>query len=672
MWVGNSSAAAEIVVIQPDNDGGAIGDLVVQAQAAGRLVEFIHPDNSAVVTSAALVSDGSGQFPIQMDAIEATQAVQDLAHSIPLVTGKRTVVRAYLSNYGANPVTVSAEVTVRQPGGGSVVIPSSNVATLSPSDAGNIVASRNDAARSLNFVLPFAAAGPVELVLTRVTDTTLGADLPIGSGKRPTVYFQTGAPFRVRIVGLSYSWGTPAITIAPVSRDYALLQSWLGRAYPASSVQSAVVTAAATAAPPFGCGDINAQIAALRAQDVNSGTDARTHYYGIVSDAGFFMRGCTAGIPSNPDPSVVASGPTGSNSWGWDFDGSYGDWYGGHEIGHTMGRLHPGFCGETADDLVGYPFPAGQLSTTDAVFGGFDVGDPANSLPMRALPGSQWHDVMTYCNSQWLSPYTYEGIRRRLVAENALPAGGGAGGGAGPGSGTGGRPDQRIPNVPLGTRVAPGAIPTAGTRSAGSGAPVHVVAQLNFTRRTGSIDFVNPVPNLGVSARSEGSRVGLLLRSSSGAASEIRAAYRINSDIEPGDDEVGLVDTVVSVPADTSVIELTIDGAAVAEFRPGPEPSAPPHGLRLNAAAGRLSVTQRLDGSPHPGHRFTVQTSPDGGRTWQTVAVGLTEPRVDLIGEAYEPGKELLVKVIATNGLTATETVDRVTIGDQQESKGAP
>lgn len=641
-----------------------MGGLVVQAQAAGRLVEFIHPDNSAVVTSAALVNDSSGQFPIQMDAIEATQAVQDLAHSIPLITGKRTVIRAYLSNYGDTPVTVSAELTVRQPGGGSALIPSSNVATLSPSDAGNVVASRNDAARSLNFVLPFAAAGPVELHLTRVTDTTLEVDLPIGSGKRPTVYFQAGAPFRVRIVGLSYRWGTPAITIAPVSRDYALLQSWLGRAYPASSVQSSVVTAAATAGPPFGCGDINAQIAALRAQDVNSGTDARTHYYGIVSDAGFFMRGCTAGIPGNPDPSVVASGPTGSNSWGWDFDGSYGDWYGGHEIGHTMGRLHPGFCGETADDLAGYPFPAGQLSTTDSVFCGFDVGDPVNSLPMRSMPGSQWHDVMTYCNSQWLSPYTYEGIRRRLVAENALPAGAGAGGGVGPGRGAGGRPDQRIPNVPLGTRVAPGGGPTADAGSTGSGVPVHIVAQLNFTRRSGSIDFVNPVPNLGVAVPAGGSRVGLLLRSSSGAVSEIRAPYRINSDIEPGADEMGLVDTVVSAPADTTVIELTIDGAVVAEFRPGPEPSVLSHGLQLNAVAGRLSITQRLDGPPRPGHRFTVQTSSDDGRTWQTVAVGLTEPHVELIGEAYGPGKEVLVKLIATNGLAAVETVDRVAIRD--------
>ena len=51
---------------------------------------------------------------------------------------------------------------------------------------------------------------------------------------------------------------------------------------------------------------------------------------------------------------------------------------------------------------------------------GFDVGDPAYSLPMVALPGTAWHDVMTYCSTQWLSSYTYEGIRDRLAAEAAL------------------------------------------------------------------------------------------------------------------------------------------------------------------------------------------------------------------------------------------------------------
>ena len=79
---------------------------------------------------------------------------------------------------------------------------------------------------------------------------------------------------------------------------------------------------------------------------------------------------------------------------GWDFDGTYGDWYTGHELGHTFGRKHPGFCGETHDDPA-YPFVAGQLSNADDAYVGFDVGDASFGLTMTALPGTDWHDVMT-------------------------------------------------------------------------------------------------------------------------------------------------------------------------------------------------------------------------------------------------------------------------------------
>lgn len=135
------------------------------------------------------------------------------------------------------------------------------------------------------------------------------------------------------------------------------------------------------------------------------------------------MRGCAAGIPGTPDPATVASGPTGPATWGWDNDGSYGDWYGGHELGHTYGRLHIGSgCGETADD-PSYPYPTGQISNNDGAFVGFDLGDPANAIAMRALPGTAWRDVMSYCANQWLSDYTYRAILQRLRAENGLPAG---------------------------------------------------------------------------------------------------------------------------------------------------------------------------------------------------------------------------------------------------------
>ena len=92
-------------------------------------------------------------------------------------------------------------------------------------------------------------------------------------------------------------------------------------------------------------------------------------------------------------------------------------------MAHILGRRHPGFCRDQEPDDLNYPFKNGQLGDENHAFVGFDVGDAALGLPMKALPGEQWHDVMTYCDFQWISSYAYEGVRRRLLAEDALVSG---------------------------------------------------------------------------------------------------------------------------------------------------------------------------------------------------------------------------------------------------------
>jgi hypothetical protein len=396
--------------------------LLQHAMLRGFQVVVTHPDNGAELSRVQAPVLDLTQNPVQLDAIEVTQAIQDLSQSIPLVAEKRTVVRVYLSNYSNASMTVSGVLSLRRgPSDAPVTVASANTVLLDPAQAGNLAAARNDATRSVNFVVPYAhtAEGPLRITIASITDVSTGNTVSIGRELRPVVRFIVTPPLRVRILGMRYQQGSPLVAFVPSSLDFALLVSWLGRAYPVGQVISSQTVIDATASPPFGCGDINAQVAAIRALDMSAGGDPRTHYYGMVSDGGFFMRGCAAGIPATADPSTVASGPTGPATWGWDFDGSYGDWYGGHELGHTFGRRHPGFCGETQDDLQNYPFANGQLAGSADSFVGFDVGDPAQGLPMTALPGQSWHDVMTYCNYLWLSPYTYRGILDRLIAEGS-------------------------------------------------------------------------------------------------------------------------------------------------------------------------------------------------------------------------------------------------------------
>ena len=104
--------------------------------------------------------------------------------------------------------------------------------------------------------------------------------------------------------------------------------------------------------------------------------------------------------------------------------------FGGHELAQTFGRKHPEFCDGNSRDDTAYPYPNGQLSPNDGSHVGFDVGDSANGIPMRALPGVRWKDVMTYCEFQWLSRYTDTAIRDRLADEDAPGAGPGLAGAA--------------------------------------------------------------------------------------------------------------------------------------------------------------------------------------------------------------------------------------------------
>ncbi|MEV0530972.1 hypothetical protein [Kitasatospora sp. NPDC050463] len=633
------------------------------------------------------------------DATEITQSVQDLQHRVALIAGKVTVIRVYVSGSSGPAAGVRGTVTlIRSATDPGVKVTSVNTIALDPDAAQELAARRADANLSLNFIVPptLTAEGTLTVSSVTLSDALTGAVLPLGAtGAGPTVRFHTGPPLRIRVLGLRYTTTDPPGTFTPRDLDFTALVSWLRRAYPVATVISSHAVIEATATPPFTCEDTNAQLAAIRNLDISAGADRRTHYVGQVADGGFFLRGCSSGLPVAADPSVVASSPCGSAPFGWDFDGTYGDWYGGHELGHTLGRLHPGFCGESADDLQNYPFQSGQLADGPDTFVGFDVGDPALNLPMKAKPGMRWHDVMTYCDRQWMSSYTYEGIRRRLIAEDSLVAGAPLPEGApepapapltvvpvagppGPAGPAGGRPDERFPKLAV-TPAPPQAAATV-LRAAGA-APeaepfVSVVGTVNLSRREGDIRFVNPVtplaarptpaaqptrtggtagPDGAAAGPNGGTEVVLRIRQTDGAPPrEIPVAVRLASELGPNDDRTGLVDTVVPVGASPEAIELVVGGQVVDTFRPGGAPPALRAARHASAEAGAFGLALDFDRGPEAGQTFAAQVSTDGGATWQTIGVGLREPLVQVDRGQFRPGDQVQLRIITTNGFTST------------------
>ena len=636
VYLGPAPTATRLFLILFDTDDGndlafrrSAAQLLGKARSAGFAVTLQHDNNSIITGVDTRISK------IRVDAVEVAQAIQNLFHSVALVALKATVVRVYLSSRANPAVTVRGQIRVRHASGPFVTINSVNNVVVDATQSGQLAAQRNNVQRSLNFLVPTdqVAAGSLAVELSSLVDIATNNPVDPGPHSPITVSFIPGVSLRLRVLGISYQQGTPPQVHIPSAIDFGLVNSWLLRAYPVHQVLSSQAIVAATPTPPFDCGQINSQVAAIRALDVSGGADNRTHYYGLVSDAGFFMRGC-AGVPGSPDPTAVGSGPTGPATWGWDFDGSYGDWYTGHELGHTFGRKHPGFCGESHDDPA-YPFPAGQLSDADNAFVGLDVGDPLYGLPMAALPGTDWHDVMTYCNRQWLSSYTYEGIRVRLNAENAL----------GPGM-SAGRPDERFATNAQSKTV------TAPTRHL-----ISVIARVNFNDRTGTIDYVNPVERGTIAPQDAESPVAVKVKSADGKILyETRVKVTPLSDTPEGQAERGLVDAIVVADPDAKSIELWIASKVVDTFRAD---AVPPHVSNVRIAErgpGARVLTWDTDAKGDTRHTYSVQVSSDNGRTWQTIAVGFTSTEIPIDYGQFGGAKQIVVRLIATDGFQRSET----------------
>jgi hypothetical protein len=593
-------------------------------------------------------------YLLQLDGIEVCQSVQGLGNPVPLIAGKKSIVRAYLSYYGAAPITVTATLQAQASGTPAVSVPSLAPVVLDPARAGDTVAKRQNVALSLNFLLPDAqtVAGPLTVTIGSVTNTTTHAMMSVAFNSATMLQFSANHPLRVRVLAVRYRQQVnplpaPMTTFLATASDLQHLQSWLRRAYPVANVIWSTGVIDATAAVPFSSGDINAQLAAIRALDVSAGTDKRTHYYGMVADGGFFMRGSAAGIPATPDPSVVAAGPTGPANWGWDFDGSYGDWYGGHELGHTFGRMHPGFCRGNSRDDTAYPYPNGQLANSDASFNGFDVGDPALGLAMASLPGTLWFDVMTYCNNEWLSDYTYEAIQTRLAAEDALPAGAVPGAVPVPQLVVGGAPDDRFPEATSG--MSGQALLERNL--------VNVVASINLTSGQGKFEFVQPVPGAEPSALDPNSQVIVRARRADGSVlRDYPVPVKLNSELGPADERIGLIDPVLPLDADARALDLIIHGRTVDTFRAGAQPPSLTSASVVGGADGEIAVAWET-GPREPTHTYAVQASTDGGQTWQTLAVGLTDPTVRIDRTQFGAGQTVKIRVIATDGFTRSEVM---------------
>ena len=570
--------------------------------------------------------------------LEVTQGIQDLNNSVRLVAQKRTFARFYVRT-SQGTATTTAALTARR---------GENSVTLAPINPGSVIQVVSNPDRAIRdqaflFELPDGY---------RQGAVSLRAEVNPGAGTRNPeetdytnnvsildVKFEEVPPLALVIYSIGYT-DADGNLIVNDEQHVRMMVSWISRAWPVNSVRFWMYREDVTRSIGPGlpdCERVNAFLTAKRLEDLQSPNNkipANARYYGMVDNRGGFMRGCADGLPG-----YASSGPTGRSgedtSYEWDTDGSFGDWYGAHEVAHNFMRYHAEFCGATSGDT--YPYPDGRIGPSlggaDAIMG-FDIAT-------ATVYGPNWKDNMTYCDFQWTGKFSYHGLMDALQ-QNVAPVAAAL------------RRDDR----------------SARNASAAQDRLL-AVGSIDITKLPGVVKmspFYILKDAVEAQARQAGDYAIVLRNGNQELANYAFTPSRMSSG--PGKDpnapELNLLAVQELVPyiPGTTAVDIVGPGKALlysvkagAAF-PQVEIKTPTGGETLDGDA--IDVSWTASDPDGDALAFTVQFSADGGQNWTTVEQNVRErsariDHFDLTGSATA-----MFRVLATDGIHTTVAASKM------------
>jgi hypothetical protein len=394
----------------PDDDGGTTTD---DGTAPGK---DSAPPTTGVLATGITVSGVTVDQGVEINVVKNGAAATKNA---PIVAGRPGLVRVFVTPQSAFSHALTGVLTLTTSG-----TPKTFTASLTPASTST------DASMSSTFNFNVDAA-------SLATDTTFFVQIKdpqgTGSGSNTAQYPNSGTAtslgvknavnVKINVYPIKFSSGGG--TAATGGVDISAYQKIVMGLYPAANVTLSVQsTLSYTGAIPDAYDQAGAWEYLLSFLQKKRAADATAdvYYYGAFaptsSFASFCGSGCIAGlsgIPSSPS-NYSQKASIGLAYGGNSFDQQATGQTMAHEVGHGHGREHSPTvqnqqfgCSQPSGVDPGYPYSQGSIGVW-----GWDIVNQKTKDP------SQFFDMMGYCQSDWISDYTYSALYSWVAADNGF------------------------------------------------------------------------------------------------------------------------------------------------------------------------------------------------------------------------------------------------------------
>jgi hypothetical protein len=386
--LGGLTAGAYTVTAQSVSPGGATYNPSPGSQIANV------PAGGSTSANVSYTAGASGGLNLRIDGMYLTQSVQTYGGAVPLVKDRDGYLRVFVTANQSNLATPQVRVRFYLAGA-----PVSTLTISPPSVAVPLSPDESTLSSSWNVAVPKTLIQPGLSVLADVDPGNAVAE----SDETDNQFPASGSPlaldvyatstFSVRFVPVLQSVNGRQGNVTNANKDSYLTATMKMHplaAYDADLRAPFTTTAPAVDQTTGSWTKILSQVDALRAADGST-----RYYFGVI----------------NPTYSSGIAGigyVGGKTALGWDKNGA--DMVAAHEWGHNWGRNHSP-CGGANNPDTSYPYPGGTIGVY-----GLD-------LTTLALKPPSYTDLMGYCNNEWISDYTYEGVLAwRQAAPGVAPA----------------------------------------------------------------------------------------------------------------------------------------------------------------------------------------------------------------------------------------------------------